>query len=468
MRWIPSADTLNPVMSPIGSNELGSIFSFMARKYYAEFAFPEALSNIDLWNDKYFYGKIDPFGNAVYPSETNLKQIYSGRSPEDPSLFLVDFVADAFTDLQGDLRDGATMGKIPAKSVVNLAKPKGAWYSVTRGYETWMSIMYETLFTKYFTQAIERKTLTFRQFVDEAISLFVRVAGDIPITKTGYILSSYNNPRMSGFVVEAQDEVRDIDQKKVDYLADPAFYYYQRAALDRGFLVDKNAPWVLVADLNSVAMMKYQERYGLALPPVGGEINEGEQERNTGYLSRSASKHLWGATDVFETYFYKSYKYDIPLLKRMLITYWNSFVQAYPNPLRVHSGNVRAAGQTVSYRSPNSKTRITSATRTPVTPALVDRKYPPSFWRRRYFMIRLSEMGTSWSSLKLERKLAEANQIGSAMGDQAALAFINKELTNIKQSDTLFTRGHTNDHIRKKKAGKSNEISLSGMGSTVY
>ena len=83
-------------------------------------------------------------------------------------------------------------------------------------------------------------------------------------------------------------------------------------------------------------------------------------------------------------------------------------------------------------------------------------------------MIRLSEMGTSWSSLKLERKLAEANQIGSAMGDQAALAFINKELTNIKQSDTLFTRGHTNDHIRKKKAGKSNEISLSGMGSTVY
>ncbi len=83
-------------------------------------------------------------------------------------------------------------------------------------------------------------------------------------------------------------------------------------------------------------------------------------------------------------------------------------------------------------------------------------------------MIRLSEMGTSWSSLKFERKLAEANKIGAALGDPAALTFINKELTSIKQSDTLFTRGHINDHIRKKKIGKPNKISLSGMGSTVY
>ena len=82
-------------------------------------------------------------------------------------------------------------------------------------------------------------------------------------------------------------------------------------------------------------------------------------------------------------------------------------------------------------------------------------------------MIRLSEMGAVWSNLKFERKLAEANKIGAALGDPAALTFINKELTSIKQSDTLFTRGHINDHIRKKKVGKP-KTSLSGMGSTVY
>ena len=152
MRWVPSPDSITPVESPIGSNELGSIFSFMARRYYAEYGFQDGLSNIDFWNDKYFYGKIDHYGNAVYPSETNLKQINAGSDPEDPTLFLIDFVADAFTDLQGDLRDATMMNKIPGSSLVNLLKPKRAWYSSMQGYEMWMSIMYETLFTKYFTK----------------------------------------------------------------------------------------------------------------------------------------------------------------------------------------------------------------------------------------------------------------------------------------------------------------------------
>jgi len=465
MRWVPSPDSITPVESPIGSNELGSIFSFMARRYYAESGFQDGLSSIDLWNDKYFYGKIDHHGNAVYPSETNLKQINAGASPEDPTLFLIDFVADAFTDLQGDLRDATMMNKIPGSSLVNLLKPKRAWYSTIQGYEVWMSIMYETLFTKYFTKAIERKILNFRQFVDECIRLFVQTAGEIPVTKTGYILSGYNSPRMSGFVVEVQEELRDADEKKVEYQADPAFYYYQRAALDRGFLVDKNAPWVLVADLNSVAMIKYQEKYGLGLPPVGGGRDENAEVLHQLPANRSMSRHLWGSRDVFETYFYKSYKYDIPLLKRMLITFWNSFVQAYPNPTRVHSG---AARPIPSHGSPNSKTIISTTNRVHVTVAQVDRKYPWSFWLRQYFIIRLAEMGASWSSLKFERTVVKANQIRVAYGEPAALSFINKELTNIKQPDTLFTRAHINDSIRKKKVDESNKRPLSGMGSTLY
>ena len=83
-------------------------------------------------------------------------------------------------------------------------------------------------------------------------------------------------------------------------------------------------------------------------------------------------------------------------------------------------------------------------------------------------MIRLAEMGVSWSSLKLERKLARANKIAHALGDQAAVSFINKELTNIKQPDTLFTRGQFTDTIRKRKVEEANKISLSGMGSTIY
>ena len=90
MKFTPTRDS-SDLQTAIGSNELGSLFSFMARRYYAESVYPEAVKNIDIWNDKYFFGKIDEFGNAIYPSETNLRQIIAPDTRE--SIFAVDFVA---------------------------------------------------------------------------------------------------------------------------------------------------------------------------------------------------------------------------------------------------------------------------------------------------------------------------------------------------------------------------------------
>ena len=440
MRLVSSSDSSTPVGSLIGSNDLGSIFSFMARKYYAESAYPEGLDSVDLWNDKFFYGKIDELGNAVYPSETNLKQVKAGGSSNSPSIFLIDFVADAFSDLQSTVREGTMRGLLPKDSRLNLTKPQGGWYSTTQGYEDWISIMYNSLFTKYFIKETERSTITFQQFLREAIGLFVRSAQDIPVTKTGYILSKLNSPRMSGFVVETQNEPRDGDSKKGEYLDNQAFSYYQDAAKNHGFLVNKNAPWVLVADINSPAMLKYQEEYGLR-----------------------------GSTDVFETYFYKSYNYDIDLLKRTLITFWNSFVQAYPEPTQVCSGRVRARGKLFTAGSPASKTTVKTTRREFVTQRYVDETYPFSFWLRHYFSIRLVELGEHWSGLKFERKMREINQIRRAFGRQAALTFLNKELTKVKQKDTLFTGAHKYDFVRKKKKSETaRKIPLSGLGPTIY
>ena len=127
-----------------------------------------------------------------------------------------------------------------------------------------MAIMYDELFTKYFIRGVERKILTFHDFLVEAINLFVRIGYDIPVTKTGYILSKYNSPRMSGLVVEIQNEPRDEDELKSQHIKDREFDFFQRAAMNHGFLVNKNAPWVLVADINSTVMRDYQDLYGVA------------------------------------------------------------------------------------------------------------------------------------------------------------------------------------------------------------
>ncbi|MEC8364686.1 MAG: hypothetical protein VXZ51_01875 [Actinomycetota bacterium] len=437
MRFTPTTDS-SDLQSPIGSNDLGSLFSFMARRYYAESVFPEATKKIDIWNDKYFFGKIDEFGNAIYPSETNLKQIIAPDTRE--SIFAVDFVADSFSDLQKTFKDAIMQGKISADTAHNVLKPKGAWYSATQGYEDWMGIMYDVLFTKYFIRSVERKILTFHDFLVEAINLFVRIGYDIPVTKTGYILSKYNSPRMSGLVVEIQNEPRDVDELKSNLIKDTEFDFFQRAAMNHGFLVNKNAPWVLVADINSKVMRDYQDSYGIA-----------------------------GSTDIFETYYYKSYTFDIDLLKRILTSYWNSFVGAYPDPTQFCTGKPTARGNLFRSGAPESKTKTWIMSRKPVRKEYVDRNYPFSFWLRQYFRIRLSEMGTSLDTLAFERLIREANQVRHAMDDKSALIFLNKYLTDIKQKDNLFIGAHKYDLVRRKRIeSPPAERALSGLGPTIY
>lgn len=436
MRFIPTSDS-SALFTPIGNNELGSLFSFMARRYYAESSYPTGEKNIDIWNDKYFYGKIDEFGNAVYPSETNLKQI---SAPSPYSVFALDFVADAFADLQETFKDAVMRGRAQPDSPYDVLKPKGGWYSATQGYEDWIGIMYDELFTGYFIKRIERETITFQDFLEKAINLFVQIGIDIPVTKTGYILSKYNSPRMSGLVVEIKNEPQDGDELKSEYLKAAEFDFFRRAAMNHGFLVNKNAPWVLVADINSKAMLGYQGMYGLD-----------------------------GATDIFETYYYKSYMYDIDLLKRILVTFWNSFVAAHPNPTQICAGPVRAAGNLFQSGTQASKTRLSTVTRKPVSESYVNKTYPFSFWLRHYFRIRLSEMETSLDTLEFEKKIREANQIRAALDDKSALIFLNKYLTNVKQKDTLFIGAHKYDHIRKKRnEAPPAKKTLSGLGPTIY
>lgn len=437
MKFTPTRDS-SDLQTAIGSNELGSLFSFMARRYYAESVYPEAVKNIDIWNDKYFFGKIDEFGNAIYPSETNLRQIIAPDTRE--SIFAVDFVADAFSDLQSTFKDAIMQGKISADTIHNVLRPKGAWYSATQGYEDWMAIMYDELFTKYFIRGVERKILTFHDFLVEAINLFVRIGYDIPVTKTGYILSKYNSPRMSGLVVEIQNEPRDEDELKSQHIKDREFDFFQRAAMNHGFLVNKNAPWVLVADINSTVMRDYQDLYGVA-----------------------------GSTDVFETYYYKSYVFDIDILKRILTSFWNSFVAAYPDPTQFCSGKPTARGNLFRTGAPESKTKTWIASREPVRKEYVERNYPFSFWLRHYFRIRLSEMGTSLDSLTFERLIREANQVRRAMDEKSALIFLNKYLTDIKQKDNLFIGAHKYDFVRRERnEAPQVERTLSGLGPTIY
>ena len=84
-----------------------------------------------------------------------------------------------------------------------------------------------------------------------------------PLTKTGYLESNLPpTANLNGYIVEvAKSQSHDNDLTKDKWITDPGFDYYIRGAAMHGFKVDRNAPWRLVANLESRTMAKYMSKY---------------------------------------------------------------------------------------------------------------------------------------------------------------------------------------------------------------
>jgi hypothetical protein len=88
-------------------------------------------------------------------------------------------------------------------------------------------------------------------------------------------------------------------------ITDESYDLFAAAALRYGFVVDKNAPWRLVADISSPPMEKYLAQYGV--------------------------KNL---EELFDAYYTPAYLTDLEQMRQYLKTMYKSFIVANPNVKR--------------------------------------------------------------------------------------------------------------------------------------
>jgi hypothetical protein len=112
----------------------------------------------------------------------------------------------------------------------------------------------------------DKKVTKFEDFLPLFEQFVSNTVPDLPFTKTAFIASKLCNPASSGLIVKIDSS--EFGSDKVSYenfINDPNFIFFTRAAQKFGFKVDKNAPFRLVADLGSKAMTEYMMRY--PVPP---------------------------------------------------------------------------------------------------------------------------------------------------------------------------------------------------------
>lgn len=397
-------DSESPFVLSLGSNSLGSAGSFQFRKHWKDNGFPVDLADInpmDFWYERLFYGRINKIGEIIYPSETNLKQI-PVASKSDDTLWALDFVVDAFVELRNHIKDSEALGLIqPTGEIVNF-NPSAGWVSANLDYNFYMERLYDHLVTYWFQKENRNKKIkNFGNFLTEFLELVDDASEIMPFTKSALILSKYFSPLSSGLMIEISSASHAVDiVKQKSWIEDPNFTFYRNAAKQYGFLIDKNAPWRLIADINSAPMSTYMKAYG-----VTGET-------------------------LFDEYYYKSHQNDIESLKIYLVEMYNAYVEAFPqvNETRVR----RAGGKTL-------RTISRLVDRFPTSLERVNVEYPPEFWLKTYYYIRLREMRVEIDNVAFNRQVEKIYKAYKLLDFDKALDYINNKIRKLKVTGAVST-----------------------------
>lgn len=254
------------------------------------------LPYIDMWYDKTLYGRVNNRFAPVYPSETNLVLLADNCA-------VIDFVATAFNAFRRRWEELTAQGVVERVGMLSVLKPVAGWISVHEQYHMHM----EQVYAEFQEWLLKKKSQSILNFAD-FLKMFTDYVGEITpakvITRSSYISSGICDPRISGLIIELDRPAVSFSNDYTKYrgfLTDPNYELYALTAAQYGFYIDKNAPFRLVANLNSEAMREYMSGYGVE--KLG---------------------------KMFSLYYYRAMPKDKDSLIPYLVSMWNSYASSFP------------------------------------------------------------------------------------------------------------------------------------------
>jgi len=293
--------TEQDLTNPRGSNGLSSYAAYYQRLLYREEIYPDVnYRPLDLWYDKVYYGRIDRKQNTILPNSKNLKQLR-------PGIFALDHVVDQFFAFQEKMRFALNSGVCLSDGNPLITTPvaKKAYVNPIPSYNAYLNSIFST-FTSRFQRDTNQIT-NFDTFASLMMDFLMEASHFVPITLTNYLLGDLGSIFNTGIVIALDvADPGDDNYKYEDWLSDPNFDFYVTAAKKYGFIVEKNIPWLMVADLFSEqtveSLLDYKDINGY---PITEE-------------------------NYFDHYFYKTFTTDMDLLVRFIINSYTGYVQQNP------------------------------------------------------------------------------------------------------------------------------------------
>ena len=446
---------------------------------------------IDFTNKNYrYYGLIDQRKNFIVPDPAYLKQI---KDVNNSSVFVLDFVADAFRDFELymnlKLRSKLVEDEGTFKKAVTV---KAAW----KDYKEVQSSLDESNYNAFVTKVLKDQNRhaqikNIEDFIELFLNFYIEnIVDTIPLTTEGLIQYGFIGHRSSGLCIEIGSENKSNGYELFKkYVNNVNFKTYAMAAAKFGFLVDKNLPYRLVANLGSPKMMEYAQK-GLTnyLSIVrSAESTESNKEwvgptTNNSALTVAKGTHIHeyqideygnGFTSVIENPFNPgkdNHRHEIINFVVQEAQGWD-YINGVAAGIQKHTHDLRVSSEPVPFSKDRMfnayfndvsaldviriknlifdyynryveqlptalkqvpcgprRTRTVKITRLPITELDYSEEYQMLFFAKIYFMIRLKEMNVDLPEAKIRANMRKIENLYFTIDSAEALGYIQSYL----------------------------------------
>ena len=347
----------------LGSNAQTNTRSlFNSRAKYRNYAIPERLMADhpgifrNFWFiENMYYGRIDPDHRIIVPNRNKLK-IVPGN--EGASVTSFDFVSNAFEAFLADYNRASSTGKIRGNQALNEVSPEKGYISALKSYDLHLNRIGNQV--RFRLNRNHRNIDNFGDYLNNFLHYAHQVVPDMPITFSGFLSSRYSSPLSTGLFIDLSSADYGDDAEKINNFIDSSnFRFFVKNCQKHGFMIDKNIPWRICANVGSAEMGRHMESVGTNFETV------------------------------FEEYYSRPYNDDMRYFMRYMTKYYNSFIAAKPFTRK----EAIVGGKVHRY----------SLRRRRVTAASIEKKYSEEYKIDLYIDLRNRETGQRYDGSLLDR-----------------------------------------------------------------
>jgi len=241
------------------------------------------------FSDFVFYGKVNPSYESIYLSGLdNINYTLRGKP-------ILDFVSDAFADLQQHFKDalGMEMISIDEKFLSNI-KCHNSFEDPLSSYDSYIDELFLT-YNQIYLKNI--KVDTFSVYLDNLVPYMNKLTAEFPMNFSSWIKNKRCSPFSTGLYINVSNNNLGNDiLKEKDFINSPNFDFYVSTCKSRGFYVERSNPSVLIVDLDSKQIEKFLIPHGLK-----------------------------NSTDIIEKYYKLAYERDAELLSSKIYEHFNNY-----------------------------------------------------------------------------------------------------------------------------------------------